>query len=189
MSVTLPVVNNARLSPSPMALPIANISTAKFECIFGRGCEGICCKNGRPSVDPEEHQRIANVLERTLPHLRAEAQVLIEKEGFASKRTKLGMPMLRVVNGWCVFFNAGCVLHKVGAEDGDSYQYKPSQCALFPLEKKIDSNEWFVRQWGYDGEKWDLFCLNPKASEVPAANSLAAEIELAAKFEAEAARR
>ena len=63
-----------------------------------------------------------------------------------------------------MFFNDGCVLHKVGAADGDAYQYKPSQCALFPLEKG-DDGRWLVRQWGYDDEDWDLFCLNPKASD------------------------
>jgi len=168
----------------PVSLSVINLSTAKFECIYGRGCDGICCKNGRPSVDAEEKKRIARVLRRALPHLRPEARDLIEQKGFTSKRTKLGMPMLRVVDGWCVFFNEGCVLHKIGAKDGDSYQYKPSQCALFPLDQN-DDGEWYVRQWGYEDEEWDLFCLNPKATRVSAAKSLAAEIELAAKLEAE----
>jgi Fe-S-cluster containining protein len=164
----------------PVSLPVVNLATAKFECIFGRGCEGICCKNGRPSVDQAEQKRIAKVLKRTLPHLRPEALALVKKEGFTSRRTKLGMPMLRVARGWCVFFNQGCVLHKIGAEDGDSYRYKPSQCALFPLDK-TDKGQWFVRQWGYEDEQWDLFCLNPNASNVPASQSLKAEIELAAQ--------
>jgi hypothetical protein len=88
-----------------------------------------------------------------------------------------------VVGGWCVFFNQGCVLHKVGAAEGDSYRYKPVQCALFPLDKD-HNGEWYVRQWGYKGEAWDLFCLNPDASARPAANSLQAEIALAARLEA-----
>jgi hypothetical protein len=134
-------------------------------------------------VDAEESKRIGRVLGRTLPHLRPKAKALIEEEGFASKRIKLGLPMLRVADGWCVFFNEGCVLHKIGAEDGDSYQYKPSQCALFPLERN-DDGDWYVRQWDYEGEQWDLFCLNPKATKVPAAKSLAVEIELAAKVDA-----
>jgi hypothetical protein len=73
-------------------------------------------------------------------------------------------------------------LHKIGAEDGDSSQYKPSQCALFPLDQS-DDGEWFVRQWGYEDEQWDLFCLNPKATKAPAKKSLAAEIEFAARME------
>ena len=86
--------------------------------------------------------------------------------------------MLRVVNGWCVFFNQGCVLHKVGATEGDRYRYKPSLCSLFPLAKN-EKGEWFVRQWGVEGEAWDVFCLNPDASPKPAAESLRAEIDLA----------
>ena len=90
--------------------------------------------------------------------------------------------MVRVADGWCVFFNGGCVLHTIGAEDGESYQYKPTQCALFPLEK--DTDTWYVRQWGLDGEQWDLFCLNPANSSRPAVESLAAEIALAITLDA-----
>jgi hypothetical protein len=90
--------------------------------------------------------------------------------------------MVRVAGGWCVFFNGGCVLHRIGAEDGDSYQYKPTQCALFPLEKG-DGGAWYVRQWGLDGEQWDLFCLNPANSPRKALESLAPELALAAKLD------
>ena len=168
-----------------IALPIANAATATFECVFGRGCDGKCCQNGRPSVDAGEQERIQKNLKKFLPHLRPEARKLIDASGFVSKRTKLGEPMLRVVGGWCVFFNAGCVMHKVGIEDGDAYQYKPSQCALFPLERGGDG-AWFVRQWGHNGEQWDLFCLNPEQTQKRAVESLADEIALAATFTPEA---
>jgi Fe-S-cluster containining protein len=161
------------------SLPVLANPEATFDCIFGRGCEGICCKNGRPSVDRSEQAAIRKVLPRVLAHLRPEARALIEKEGFLSNRTKLGQPMLRVVEGWCVFFNSGCVLHKVGMEDGAAYQYKPVQCALFPLERG-DSGEWYVRQWGLEGEQWDLFCLDPRQTTRLASESLAPELALAA---------
>lgn len=164
------------------ALPvIANADVATFDCIFGRGCEGLCCKNGRPSVDRGERKVITGILKRVLPHLRPAARKLVEAEGFLSKRKKLGQPMVRVVDGWCVFFNEGCTLHKVGAADGDAYQYKPSQCALFPLERE-DDGTWYVRQWGYRGEKWDLFCLNPQESDRRAVKALEGELALAAKM-------
>ena len=175
LSVAMPMI----------ALPIANAATATFECVFGRGCDGKCCQNGRPSVDAGEQERIQKNLKKFLPHLRPEARKLIDASGFVSKRTKLGEPMLRVVGGWCVFFNAGCVMHKVGIEDGDAYQYKPSQCALFPLERGGDG-AWFVRQWGHNGEQWDLFCLNPEQTQKRAVESLADEIALAATFTPEA---
>jgi len=166
------------------SLPVVveNAETATFDCTFGRGCEGICCKNGRPSVDEAEQAAIRAVLTRALPHLRPLARKLVEAEGFLSNRTKLGNPMLRVEGGWCVLFNGGCVLHKLGAEDGDAYQYKPTQCALFPLEK--GDTGWYVRQWGVEGEKWDLFCLNPEQSKRPAVEALTEELTLAAKCDA-----
>ncbi len=56
------------------SLPILNLNEARFECIFGRGCDGICCQNGRPGVYPEEEQRIRENLQKFLPELRPEAQ-------------------------------------------------------------------------------------------------------------------
>jgi hypothetical protein len=166
-----------------LPLAIENAETATFDCSFGRGCDGICCRNGRPSVGPDEQKVIASVLPRVLPLLRPEARSAIERDGFTSARIKVGQPMVRVAAGWCVFFNAGCVLHTIGAEDGDSYQYKPTQCALFPLEKG-DGGAWYVRQWAENGEQWDLFCLNPANSPRPARESLAAEMALAARLDA-----
>src|SRR4051794_16289216 len=108
------------------SLPVINLSEAKFECVYGRGCDGVCCRNGRPGVYPDEVERITGALPRFLPELRPEARTLVERSGFLSNRTKGGLPMLRVVGGWCVFFHGGCVLHKVGAAEGDKYRYKPA---------------------------------------------------------------
>ena len=69
------------------------------------------------------------------------------------------------------------MLHKVGAAEGDKFRYKPAPCSLFPLEPD-DHGAWYVRQHGYKGEQWDLFCLAPDASPLPAAESLAAELAL-----------
>lgn len=166
-TLTLPVV-------------VSNADTATFECTFGRGCEGICCQNGRPSVNTDEQARIRGVMHRVLPLLRPDAREMIEREGLLSRRVKLGAPMLRVSEGWCVMFNKGCVLHTIGAEDGDPLQYKPTQCALFPLEPDKKGG-WYVRQWKLHGEEWnDLFCLNPANSTVKAVESMAGEIALAA---------
>jgi hypothetical protein len=170
------------------ALPILNLGEANYECIYGRGCDGICCRNGRPGVYPEEAARLDENLKKFLPHLRPEARAVVEAEGYVSRRRKEGLPMLRVVEGWCVFFNAGCVLHKVGAAEGDAYRYKPATCALFPLAKD-EKGRWYVRQWDYKGEAWDLFCLDPNASPKPAAETLHDEIALAQQFTAAEASR
>jgi Protein of unknown function (DUF3109) len=170
----------------PLSLPVVNLSTATFDCIFGRGCDGICCRNGRPGLYLEEDEQIGKNLHKFLPHLRPEARKHIAEQGYLSKRHRLGRRMVRVVNGWCVFFNQGCVLHKVGAAEGDKYRYKPCECALFPLARNAEG-DWYVRQTGVEGEKWDLFCLDPTASSRPAAVSLRDEMASAARYMAEKA--
>jgi Fe-S-cluster containining protein len=167
-----------------MSLPVVNLSTATYECIFGRGCDGICCQNGRPGIYPEEEKRITKYLHKFLPELRPDARKLIEKEGYISNRRRGGLPMLRVTKGWCVFFNQGCVLHKVGAVEGDKYRYKPAACALFPLARNA-KGDWYVRQHGVENEEWDVFCLNPASSPLPASESLGEEMALAARYMAE----
>jgi hypothetical protein len=162
-------------------LPIVNLSEAKYECIFGRGCDGICCKNGRPPVYPDEAERLDANLDKFKEHMRPEAVRVLDHQGYLSQRRKVGLPMMRVVGGWCIFFNQGCVLHKVGAAEGDKYRYKPAPCALFPLSRD-DNDEWYIRQKGYKKEDWNLFCLDPDASPVPAAESLQEEIALAASY-------
>ena len=117
-------------------------------------------------------------MEKFLPHLTPAARQAIETDGYVSKRVKAGMPMLRVLDGWCIFFHEGCVLHKVGAVEGDKFRYKPAPCSLFPLEQD-DKDQWYVRQQGYKGEQWDLFCLAPGQTATPAAKSLAEELAFA----------
>lgn len=155
-------------------LKVLNLETAKYECVFPV-CGGICCKNGRPGVEPAEIARLEAELPRFFPHLRPEARQKIEREGFLSARTKDGCKTLRVSSGWCVFFNEGCVLHKVGAEEGDRFKYKPWRCVAFPLDV-APNGDWFVRQWNERGEAWDLFCLDPAESPRPASETLAAEV-------------
>jgi Fe-S-cluster containining protein len=163
------------------SLPVVNLSEATFECIFGRGCDGLCCHNGRPPIYPDETERLDANLAKFLEHLRPEARQLLEQQGYVSRRRKCDLPMLRVVGGWCIFFHKGCVLHKVGAAEGDAYRYKPAACALFPLARNA-KDEWYVRQQGYETEEWNLFCLDPRTSGKPAAESLVEEIALAERF-------
>ena len=161
-------------------LTVVNAATATFDCSFGRGCDGQCCRNGEPSVTPGERARIDAVLDRVRPLLRPAAAEAVDAGGWLTDRIKLGLPMARMVDGWCVFFNAGCVLHTLGAADGDFARYKPIQCVLFPLEPAGDGT-WYVRQRGYAGEEWDeLFCLNPANTARPATEALAAELGVAA---------
>ena len=60
-------------------------------------------------------------------------------------------------------------------------------CAFFPLAKD-EKDGWYVRQKGFKGEVWDLFCLDPAASAVPAAQSLREEMALVESFTADDGR-
>jgi hypothetical protein len=169
------------------ALPILNISTARYECTYGRGCDGICCREGRPLVYPEEIERLDAQLEKFLTAMRAEARKVVESKGYLSSRRRLGQRIMRNSQGWCVFFNQGCILHQLGAAEGDKFRYKPAVCSLFPLQQD-EHDRWYVRQKGYKSEKWNLFCLDPAPDTAPAAESLLEEIALAKSFHDEAHR-
>jgi Fe-S-cluster containining protein len=167
------------------SLPVINLAEARFECTFGRGCEGICCREGRPMLYPDEIERLDSARDRFLAHLRPAAKAALEKQGYVSGQKRLGLPTVRTVDGWCLFFNGGCVLHKIGEAEGDRYRYKPAACALFPLARD-ENDRWYVRQHGYKGEKWDLFCLAGTCA-TPASQSLASEVALAVHYDREQA--
>lgn len=178
----MPSVATLTQADSRTSLPVVNLTDAKFECTYGRGCDGACCQNGRPGLYPDDDAYIRAGLDKFLPHLRPEARALIEAEGYSSRRHRGDrLPMLRVVGGWCVFFNEGCVLHKVGAMEGDKYRYKPIMCALFPLTQDEQGN-WYIRQKGLKNEKWNLPCLDPAISTLRAEESLREELALAQTY-------
>ncbi len=60
-------------------IPLLNEQQATFECIYGRGCDGICCQNGRPGLTPAEASAIEEHMAKFAPHLRPTARRLIEK--------------------------------------------------------------------------------------------------------------
>ena len=161
------------------SLPVLNLAEAKFECIYGRGCDGICCQNGPRLFIPKRSPSLIPIC-RTFSRYGAGKHAGPDREaGISQPPDKAGLPMLRVVDGWCVFFNQGCVLHKAGAAEGDKYRYKPAWCAFFPLAR-TEQGDWYVRQRDFEGEDWELFCLDPPCStSVPAAQSLQAELALA----------
>lgn len=162
-------------------LSVLNLEVARFECTYGRGCEGVCCREGKPLLYPDEVERLDASLPRFLAALRPEARAVLKRKGYLSRRKRYGQPVVRNAGGWCVFFNEGCVLHRAGAAEGAPFRYKPAVCALFPVQRD-GRGRWYVRQKGYKGEKWDLACLDPQASAVPAAESLAGELALARRF-------
>lgn len=163
---------------------VVNLGQARFDCSFGRGCDGVCCREGRPILYADEIKRLDANLSRILPLLRPVARAVARRRGYLTGRRRLGERVARNADGWCVFFNTGCVLHRLGAEEGDKFRYKPAVCSLFPIQRD-EEGSWYVRQRGFRGEPWDLFCLDPASSTRPAAESLADELELARRFDAE----
>jgi Protein of unknown function (DUF3109) len=163
-------------------LVVINLAEARYDCTFGRGCDGVCCKTGRPPVYAEERKHLDAHLHRFLPLLRPEAQTAIRRHGYLMRRRRQGQPLLRRAGGWCVFFHQGCVLHKVGEAEGNKFKYKPSVCALFPIEQD-KHDRWYIRQKGYKGEAWDLFCLDPANNPKRAVDTLRDELALAKSFQ------
>jgi hypothetical protein len=168
-----------------LPLQLANAATARFECTYGRGCEGVCCSNSTPPVDPDKQSLINGILPRVLPLLRPGARAMIEEVGYIDPdEVHEGNPSIRVESDWCVFFNKGCVLHQLGVEQGDSTLYKPVACYLFPIDR--DSHgRWYVRQHGVDEEQWtELFCLAGTPDLPLAVDTLGFEMEMAAREDA-----
>ena len=168
-------------SNPPPALPVENLATACFKCVFP-ACGGICCRNGRPTVEADEQDQIERNLGKILPHLRPASRAHVEKSGWLTNRVKGGLRTVAVEGGWCVFENGGCTLQKAGMLEGEPWKYKPSACIRFPLDQDKDGT-WYIRQWKVRGEQWDLFCLNPAENPTPAAESLREEIAFTAKRE------
>jgi hypothetical protein len=160
---------------------IHNLEEARFECVFPK-CGGPCCHESRPNVTPGEVRRIEKALCRALERMRPAARRVVERAGWLTKRIKAGLPTIAVSERQCVFYKDGCVLHAIGAEEGDSTKYKPSTCILFPIDATKNGG-WEVRQWGRKGETWKLFCLDPGASEKKAKETLATEVEFLARLE------
>lgn len=171
-----------------LSLPILNLAVARFECTFGRGCEGVCCKDGRPLIYPEEIVLLDANRDKFLPLLRPEARAVVERKGYLMpRRVRLGQRVARSAGGWCVFFNQGCALHRLGADEGDKFKYKPAVCSLWPLQQD-EHDRWYVRQKGYKGERWNLFCLDPSPTAPAAAETLRDELALATHFYEQARR-
>ena len=162
--------------PTTSTPELINLDTARYRCHFPT-CGGTCCKNGRPGLTPAESALIRKNLHKFLPLLKPQAAAKIRKTGFVTRRIKEGLPTMALFQGWCIFNHEGCVLQKVGMAEGEKWKYKPHLCVLFPLCYDHHKKHWYVRQKGFHGEVWDVFCLERTPQETtPARESLKEEI-------------
>jgi Fe-S-cluster containining protein len=161
---------------APPLIQIENAHAARFRCVFPV-CGGLCCKTGRPSVTPDDVERIRRDYDKFVPLMRPDVRRFLKRHPWLSSRKKDRNRTLSVAGGWCVFYNDGCILQKVGMDEGEPWRYKPDVCVRFPIEPvRNREGHYYVRQWEYRGEGWDLFCLNPAEDPTPVTESLKAEI-------------
>jgi hypothetical protein len=123
----------------------AGFLTSGYECIWGRGCQGIhdeerpelmdgCCSVGVVLADDDEAMAVAALGAVMDPAVFQHAgQELLDPRG-----TRWAT---RVVDGACVFLNrpgfpagAGCALHLAAVADGDDPEdWKPQTCNRVPI--------------------------------------------------------
>lgn len=165
-------------------IQVENLQSARFRCVFPV-CGGICCKTGRPHLTQDDLDRIRKGFQKFVPHMRPDVRRYLKRHPWHTNRTNQKHATLGVAGGWCVFYNNGCILQQVGMEEGEPWRYKPDTCIRFPLEPvRSTPGRYYVRQWEYRGEGWDLFCLNPAEDPTPASESLGPELAyIAARVE------
>src|SRR5260370_12593993 len=97
-------MQNRRMAIMAFSLKVINLAEARYECTYGRGCDGVCCREGRPLVYPEEIERTDTNLAKFWPLLRPEARKTIEKRGYLTQRHPLlPPPKPSAPDLWCLF--------------------------------------------------------------------------------------
>ncbi len=143
--------------------------TSRWQCIFGRGCQGIagdrveegCCTLGAHFSDEDDERRVAEHVARLTPELwqyHAEGHGRRgwvespdedeDEDGESERRT-------RRVEGACIFHNrpgfaagAGCALHLLALREGrEPLETKPDVCWQLPVRRTF---EWVEQP---DGEQ------------------------------------
>jgi len=157
----------------------ADFLTSSWECIWGRGCQGIedegdeasqlgCCSVGAQLLDDDE-ARLTAALGSSLDPRLFERHALAEEIGVLDES---GLHT-RVLAGRCIFHNsvdfpggAGCALHLSALAEGeDPLDWKPGVCWQLPL--KVDRSAqhrtahlraWQRGDWGPGGQTMAWCC-------------------------------
>jgi hypothetical protein len=159
---------------------------SRWECIFGRGCEGVltgpaaelsqgCCSYGAHFTSEADANRVVAAA-ATL----TASQWQFRQKGRSASRVvrtnKEGELVTRLVDGACIFLNrpgfaggAGCALHRAALERGvEPLELKPDVCWQLPLRKADETapdghvvttlGEWARRHWGKGGHDFHWWC-------------------------------
>ncbi len=159
--------------------------TSRWECIFGRGCQGIdasrpdagCCVHGAHFSEKKDRKRVAAWVEKLTPETWQH-----HKSGHRKGWTEVedGAEKTRVVKGACIFHNDvdfaggyGCALHHLANAEGVSFiETKPEVCWQLPVRRSYenrtieDGTEYLVvvlgeyqrRDWGIGGHDFPWYC-------------------------------
>lgn len=183
----------------------AGFLTSGWECIWGRGCQGIhderrpelvdgCCSVGVVIQDDDEAMTIA-ALAATLPS--TGFQYAGERDSGGVLHRSGPRWSTRVVDGACIFLNrpgfpggAGCALHRAAVEAGEPpVDWKPTTCTRLPLrveEERVPDGgvvvtvrAWRRDDWGPGGSSMAWWCTEaPEAflAETPLCDRAADEL-------------
>ena len=166
-------------------LPIVNLDEARFECTFGRGCDGVCCKEGRPLVYPDEVGRIAEALEKLQVEAPPRGPGGRGEEGVPQRPASPGPPRPAQRRRLVPVLPRGMPPAPTRAGGRGQVPVQAGRLLLFPIQQD-EHDRWYIRQRGFHRETWDLFCLDPRIHPRPAAETLVEEIALAKRFDDEA---
>jgi hypothetical protein len=159
--------------------------TSSWECIFGRGCQGVltepapelvqgCCSYGAHAADKKDREHV----ERMAKRLGVDEWQYRKKGRERGVWAKVGKQewRTRLVDDACVFLNrpdfpagAGCALHLHALNRGIHFiKTKPTVCWQLPLHAEEEEQEdgsttvvltEFARDgWGEGGEEFAWWC-------------------------------
>lgn len=177
-----------------------------WECIFGRGCQGVltgpapemvqgCCSYGAHFTDGDDVARVKEAAaDLTAEQWQFRAQG--RRKGVVTKEAD-GTRVTRLVDDACIFLNRpgfpagpGCALHRAALDQGvEPLELKPDVCWQLPLRREDTSDDsgrvtttvtqWDRKHWGAGGEEFHWWCTEaPEAfgSRKPVYQTMAAEL-------------
>jgi len=168
--------------------------TARWTCIFGRGCQGIvegrpddgCCTHGAHFSDQDDERRVRRWARRLTAadwQYRAEGRSdgIIDEDEDGARKT-------RVVDDACIFLNrpgfaggAGCALHAYALRTSrHPLETKPDVCWQLPIRRvyrwverpdeskylEITIGEYDRRGWGPGGHGLHWWCTSASSAHV-----------------------